>query len=294
MDLVIHIFLPLAVGIIMLSLGLGLTIRDFTRIVRWPKAFFVGLACQITLLPVAAFCIIKAFGITGGVAVGVMLLASCPGGNVSNLFTKFARGNVALSISLTAISSLLSVITIPVVLKWSESHFLQSDTIFLDLTGVASRAFLLSVLPIIIGVSLRHLRPAFADKAGRVLTKVAVALLAIIIIGAVIGNWQPFIENLWLLGTSMVTLFFLLTGIGLILPLALGLDLNDAKTISIEAGIQNGALGITVATLLTQTMSGFNDYSLASAIYGVLVYFTITPLVLWYRFMKIGVNQKTA
>ncbi|SNY89897.1 bile acid:Na+ symporter, BASS family [Cohaesibacter sp. ES.047] len=286
MDLVIRVFLPIAVGIIMLSLGLGLSTKDFTRIVKWPKSFFVGLACQMVMIPVISFAVVTAFGITGKIAVGVMLLAACPGGNTSNLFTKFARGNVALSISLTSVSSLLSVITVPVVLKWSEYYFMENTAVFHDLRGIALRAFLLSVLPILIGIYLRHVATTFADRAGVILTKVSILLLLIIIIGAVVGNWTSFVENLQLLGGSLTALFFLLTALSFLVPLALGCDRQHAKTISIETGVQNGALGITVATLLTHNTTGFNDYALASAIYGVLVYFAICPVLLWFRSIK--------
>ncbi len=291
MDLAVHIFLPIAVGLMMLSLGLGLTIGDFKRVILWPKAFLVGLACQILLFPLVAFAVIKTFDITGSIAVGIMLLAACPGGSTSNLFTKFARGNVALSISLTSVSTLLSVVTISLVLKWSEYYFLGSDSIFLNISTIAIRAFLLTALPIMVGILIRHRRPDLAQRAEQFLTKVAATLLVIIIVGAVIANWAPFIENLWLLGGALTTLFVSLVAISLAVPLMLGLDMHHAKTISIEIGVQNGALGITVATLLTHGTTGFNDYSLASAIYGVLVYFTIIPVVLWYRGVKFGVNQ---
>ncbi len=286
MDLVIRVFLPASVGIIMLSLGLGLSIKDFTRIARWPKSFFVGLACQTIMIPVISFGVVKAFGITGSIAVGVMLLAACPGGNTSNLFTKFARGDVALSISMTSVSSLLSVITVPVVVKWSEYYFVENTAVFLDLRGIALRAFLLSVLPISIGIFLRHVATPFADRAGAVLTKVSIGLLLMIVTGAVVGNWTSFMENLQLLGGSLTVLFFLLTALGFLVPLALGCDRRHAKTISIETGVQNGALGITVATLLTYNAAGFNDYALASAIYGVLVYFAICPVLVWFRSIK--------
>lgn len=283
MDSAVHLFLPIAIGLMMLSLGLGLTVQDFGRVVQWPKAFLVGLACQFLMFPLIAFGVVKGFGLTGSLAVGVMLLASCPGGSTSNLFTKFVRGNVALSISLTSVSTLASVVTVPFILKWSEHHFLASGPIFLDLKGLAGRAFLLSVLPIMLGIAIRHVAPALAQRAGRVLTKVTIGLLAVIIVGAVMGNWTPFVANLWRLGGALASLFFLLVAFGLFVPLAMGLGVREAKTVSIELGVQNGAFGITIATLLTQTSAGFNDYSLASAIYGVLVYFAILPVLFGYR-----------
>lgn len=291
MDIVVRVFLPIAVGIIMLSVGLGLTTKDFTRIIRWPKSFFVGLACQILLFPLVAFGIVLIFGLSGSIAVGVMLLASCPGGNTSNLFTKFAHGNVALSVSLTAVSSLLSVATVPIIVKWAELYFMNSSTVFLDLRGIALRASLLTMLPVTIGMAIRHFSPTFANKAAIVTSRLSILLLLVIIIGAVIGNWGPFVENLLLLGGVLTSLFFLLTLLSLIIPLALGVGKDNAKTISIETGVQNGALGITVAALLTHGAPGFNDFSLASAIYGVLVYFAIFPVIVWYRFFKPELNK---
>ena len=221
-----------------------------------------------------------------------MLLSSCPGGNISNLFTKIVRGNVALSVALTSTSSLLSVLTVPVVLKFSEYYFLDNSVLFLDLKGLALRAFLLTAMPVVLGISIRHLAPTLADRVGRILTKVAIGLLLMIIAGAVIGNWGAFIENLWLLGASMSTLFFLIALICFLLPLSFGVDLSEAKAISIEVCVQNGAFGITVAALLMQASTGFNDYSLASAIYGIIVYFAICPVILFYRNLKIRLNQK--
>lgn len=292
MDLAVHIFLPMAVGLMMLSLGLGLTIRDFTRVFLWPKAFLIGLSCQILLFPLVAFVIIQAFGMTGSIAVGIMLLASCPGGSTSNLFTKFARGNVALSVSLTSISTLLSVVSVALVLKWSEQYFMGNEPIFVDVSTIAIRALLLTALPVMIGMLIRHFREDLALKAEQVLTKVAAVLLVIIIVGAVTANWTRFIENLWLLGGALTMLFICVIVISLVVPLMFGLDMHHAKTISIEVGVQNGAFGITVATLLTHGTTGFNDYSLASAIYGVLVYFTIIPVIFWYRGRQITLNPK--
>lgn len=288
MELLVHFFLPMAVGIIMLSLGLGLTIRDFLRVGSQPKSFLIGLGCQIILFPIIAIFVIIIFQMTGAVAVGLILLASCPAGNMSSLITKYALGDVALSVTLTAINSLLSIFTLPIILYWAWSYFDATEKYDFDVSQIFLRTFLLAFLPICVGIAFHRYKPAFAKVARKHLSKIALILLFLIIFGAVAANWALFTENLLQLGGALATLFILATGMSYLIPTLFGIDAYTSKTISIEIGVQNGAIGILIASLLTPGYAGFNDYALASAVYGVMMYFALAPIVILFR--RIGVN----
>ncbi len=283
MTTLIHVFLPMCIAIMMLSLGLGLTIRDFTRVVQYPKAFLTGLACQFLLAPLMAFGVIQIFGLSGGIAVGFMLLAACPGGAVSNLITKFGRGNVALSVSLTSVSSLMCAVTIPLVLSFAIGFFMADQGGPFDVGRIATNAAIVCVVPICIGILIRHRSVALADRLGQLFAKVSALLLAVIIIAAVAGNISLFLDNVWVLGGALVSLIVVMVGAGYAVSRAAGLGQQNARTISIETGIQNGAFGISVAGMLAQGTAGFSDYALASALYGVMMYFFILPLAWYYR-----------
>lgn len=285
MELLIHFFLPMAVGIIMLSLGLGLTVQDFLRVGSRPKIFVVGLCCQIFLFPVIALFVTAIFQMSGAAAIGLILLASCPAGNMSSLITKYARGDVALSVTLTAINSLLSIFTIPIVLYWASSYFATDDNFILDVNQIFLRTFLLAFVPIVSGVTFHHYVPNFAIVLRKHLAQLALVLLCLIICGAVASNWALFIANLLQLGGALATLFLLATGVNYIIPTLFGFGVHTSKTIAIEIGVQNGAMGILIASLFTPEHAGFNDYALASAVYGTMMYFALAPLVILFRRM---------
>ncbi|WP_417267606.1 bile acid:sodium symporter family protein [Celeribacter baekdonensis] len=278
-----RIFLPLAIATMMLSLGLGLTVADFTRLLRHPKAFVCGFTGQLLLAPLATFALITIFGLSGKIAVGFMLLSACPGGGVSNIITKFGQGDVALSVSLTSVSSLLSMLTIPLVLNWSIGYFMGDIAFVFQQSAIVMTTFIICAGPILLGMFIRGISAEKAENWGAILTKVSAGFLLIIIIAAVTVSWPLFIENLWFLGGMLTALGLTLATIGYILPAALGLGSRCARTISIEVGIQNGALGISIAALLSNGASEIGDYALASALYGVMMYFFIIPLAYIFR-----------
>lgn len=283
MDILINVVLPLSLAIIMLSLGVGLSIADFARVAQRPKAFSIGAISQVVMLPLIAYACVRAFGLSGELAVGVMLLSLCPGGVTSNMVSKLARGDVALSVSLTAVVSLLSILTVPVLAAWAVQHFMGDAAPDVSVTSLAFAMFLITTLPVAIGVAIRHSAPTFADRIDGGLSVLATVLFVLILIAALAGNWALFVENLPLLGPALVTLNVILMGLGLALAALAGLAWQSRKTISIETGIQNATLGITLAAIISGQSEGFSTMALPSAVYGITMYLVALPFVAWFR-----------
>jgi len=283
MDILINVVLPLSLAVIMLSLGVGLTASDFARVLKAPGAFAVGALCQVVLLPISAFMTVIAFGLSGEIAVGFMLLSLCPGGVTSNMVAKLSRGDVALSVSLTAVISLLSLLTVPFLSALSVEWFLGGSTIQVSVASLTIAVFLITTLPVAIGVTLRHVAPGMAAAIDRPLSILATILFLVIVVAALAGNWGLFVENLGTLGPALILLnvALLLIGLGLARIAMLGWD--QAKTISIETGIQNATLGITLAALISGQSEGFSTMALPSAVYGITMYLVAAPFVAWFR-----------
>lgn len=285
MGTLINIVLPLALAIIMLSLGIGLTGGDFARVAARPKAFAVGAFSQVVLVPIAAYVVTRGFGLPPELAVGIMLLSLCPGGVTSNMISKLARGDVALSVSLTAVVSLLSILTVPVLATWSVVHFLGEEGPEVSVTSLAIAMFLITTLPVLIGVTIRHFAVSFAKRIEPILSAVATVLFAVIVIAALAGNWSLFVENLATLGPALILLNAALMLLGLGLAAALGLPWLSGKTVSIETGIQNATLGITLAAIISGQSEGFSTMALPLAVYGITMYLVALPFVAWFRTM---------
>ena len=282
MDLV-TVALPLSLAFIMFSLGVGLTVGDFTRVLSRPLAFGVGAFCQIVLLPLVAFALAKVFGLSGAVAVGFMILSLCPGGVTSNVISKLAKADVALSVSLTAVISLVAMLTVPLLLAWSVAQFEGADAPQVDIAAIAVQMALISTVPILIGMAFRAFATNAAARAEPWIVRIANVLFTLLVIAAIASNWGVFLENLPSLGPALVALCAVMLILGFVVPRMLGLSQFSSKTISVESGIQNAAMGITVAGLLTVGAEGFTAYSIPPAVYGVLMYFVAVPAVLWFR-----------
>ncbi|MEP6018078.1 MAG: bile acid:sodium symporter family protein [Paracoccaceae bacterium] len=283
MDILINVVLPLSLAIIMFSLGLGLTFADFTRVLTRPKAFTLGAVAQIAVLPLAAFIVIQVFGLGGEIAVGFMLLSICPGGVTSNMISKLAKGDVALSVTLTAIVSLLSLLTVPALAAWSLHHFMGDLAPPISVRELTIAVFLITTVPVLLGLLIRQLVPSIADKIEPLLSRVAAVLFGIIIVAAVAGNWTIFTENLITLGPALILLNVSLLLLGFALASGLGLTWGERKTISLEVGIQNATLGIALAALISGTTQGFSTVALPSAVYGITMYLCALPFVAWFR-----------
>jgi len=281
-NVLIDVVLPLSLAFIMFSLGLGLTVVDFQRVLDEPKAFAVGLLNQMVVLPIIGFALATAFGLSGELAVGLVILACCPGGVTSNLVTRFARGDTALSISYTAVVSVASVVTLPLIVAFAIDHFMGAAAPDLDIISLGLAMFAITAVPVGLGMLVRARAADTALSFEPKANLVARVLFVIIIIGALASEWDTFIENLPKLGPSVVVLNVLMLGIGYSSAMLLDLGARRATTIAIESGVQNATVGITVGSLiLAAEGSGLSVYSLPSGVYGIMMYFVTMPFVWW-------------
>ncbi|PSM18713.1 bile acid:sodium symporter [Nitratireductor sp. StC3] len=283
MDIILSVFLPLALAIIMFSLGLGLTLADFARVAREPKAFALGAVAQLLLLPLIAYLTVIGFGISGELAVGLMILSFCPGGVTSNILTRFAKGDLALSISLTGVISLVSVVTVPVLVGLTAGHFLGVDAPPVDVTALGVAMFAITAVPVAIGMLVRRFAAGFADAVETPVSHLATGLFCIVVVGALASNWTVFVDNLPVLGPAVVALNVVMLAIGTAMARGGGLNRGQSSAIAIETGIQNATLGITVGSLISEQATGLPPFSLPSGVYGITMYLVSIPFVLWRR-----------
>lgn len=283
MEILVDVFLPLSLAIIMLSLGIGLTPADFKRVIERGWAFGIGAMCQLLLIPIFAFVIIQVFGFSGAIAAGIMLLAFCPGGVTTNMMARLANGDVALSVSLTALISLLSIVTVPILVGWAVTHFMGASAPEFSVTSIAIAMFLITTLPVSIGMVIRHFAPGFADKAEPKLYVLAAVLFVVIVLAAIATNWALFVANFTALGPALAVLSIAAMFAGLMIAGLFGLSWAEQKTVAVEVGLQNGTLGITLAPIIAGVATGIPEIGLPSAIYSIIMYLTGIPIVLWLR-----------
>ena len=280
--MIIDVFLPISLVFIMFTLGLGLTLNDFTNLIYTPKAFFVGIINQMILLPVVAFFIISFMGITREMAVGMMILASCPGGVTSNIVTKLAKGDTALSISFTAVVSITSILTLPLITGYSMKHFMGAHAPQLNLLSLGLTMFLITAIPVGVGMVVRSKLRINIDLFESAATKISTFLFVIIILGALLSEWNIFINNLSSLGAGMVLLIIIMITISYISSKWFKLENQQAVTVAIESGIQNGTVGITIGNIILNPDTGLSLLSIPSGVYSILMYFVSLPFVFWY------------
>ena len=283
MDSLITVFLPLALAVIMLSLGLGLTVGDFRRIVLRPRAFAIGAVAQLVLIPLVAYALAVLFRLPPELAVGMMILAFCPGGVTANLLTKLAGGEVALSISLTGVISLVAVFTMPILVVLAAGHFMGLDAPAVNVTALGVAMFLITFVPVVAGIAVRRFAEGFAMRLDAALARIALVLFVVVVLGALVANWSLFVENLALLGPSLVILNVILLVAGVALARMFGLSRAEGKAISLETGVQNATMGITVGSLIVEQASALPPFSLPSAVYGITMYLVSVPFVFWLR-----------
>ena len=280
MNIVTDLFLPLALAFIMFSLGLGLTGADFLRVAKQPKDFFVGAISQIILLPIVAFILVKIWPISPELAIGVMIIAAAPGGVTSNILTSFAKGDVALSISLTAIISLLSVITVPFILI-SSLNLLGSESIVqnISLVSMAMSMFLIVTVPVIIGMIFRKFAENTAVKFESFAKKISVVLFIIVLLGAILAEKDNIISYFTDAGFITLVLNILMMVIAFYVAQLLGTGIPQKKCIAIECGLQNGTLAIFVGT----TLFGGGVFIIPAATYSLIMFVTSLVFVFFVR-----------
>ncbi|MCA9689996.1 MAG: bile acid:sodium symporter family protein, partial [Myxococcales bacterium] len=246
------VVLPLALAFIMLGMGLGLTLADFRRVLQYPKAVTIGIVCQMVLLPLIGYGIARAFGMEGGLAVGLMVLAFCPGGVTSNMYSLLARGDVALSITLTAVVSVVTPFTIPFLVQWSMEAFLSTPgaaPIELPIVKTIVTLLAITVVPVGVGMLIKRFWPGFAARADRTVKIASVVILVVIIAGILKKEWAnigPFFAQV---GLSTLTLNVSTMVLGFVIAMMAGLRHEERVSIGIEVGIQNGTTGLVVAAM---------------------------------------------
>ena len=286
MDLIVTLLLPLAIAIIMLSLGTGLTLNDFRRIGQRPRVFLIGALCQVVLLPALAYGVIVMFGFANETAVGIMILAACPGGVTSNIVTKLVGWDVALSVTLTAARSLTCVITAPLLLDVAMRGFVAADTPSVDISRTALVVFMLSTVPIMAGVAFRALAPHTASRSEPGLARIAVLLFCAVIVAAILSNLNVIADDLLRLGPALLFLIVTLSAVSFLVSRRFGATAIQARTITIEAGLQNGSLGIGIAALVVSAGDGFSPYAVPSAVYSVIYLLTVLPVLFLVRALR--------
>ena len=274
---------PIALALIMLGLGLGLTIRDFTRVIVQPRDFFVGFVCQLILLPIIAFILIKIFNTPIELALGVMIIAAAPGGVTSNILTKFAGGDVALSISLTAIISLISIFSVPFIV-FKSADILQVSYLSQDISmmGISLKMFLVVTLPVIIGMLIKKFATNFINAKTKIIQKISIILFVIVFLAIWVEEWDKIVSFLVRAGTITLTLNVIMMVVGYYVAKILASGAEQRKCISLECGLQNGTLAVFVSTQL------FDDivYLVPTAAYALIMF--ITSLIFVYFVRKIS------
>jgi bile acid:Na+ symporter, BASS family len=275
--LLTNLLLPLALGVIMLGLGLSLTLDDFKRVARYPRAVLVGLLLQTGVLPWAAFALALLFKLPPELAVGLMLLAASPGGATANIYSHLAHGDVALNITLTAINSLLCLLTLPIILNLSLEYFLGAGQYVPPPVQKIIEVASIIVLPVALGMTIRHFATAFALRMEKPIRLLSVVVLVLLIGAAVAQSWTLLVA--WFAAVGLACLLFnlLSMGTGYLAPRAIRLPKRQAIAIAMEIGIHNGTLAIFIALNVLQNAA----MSVPAAIYSLLMFFTAAAFAFW-------------
>jgi len=276
MNIITDVVLPIALAFIMFSLGLGLSINDFTRIFLKPKEFFIGFFSQLFILPVIALILVYIWPLSPEIAIGVMILAAAPGGATSNILTSFAKGDVALSISLTAVISILSVITIPLILGISLS-FLGTNLTNqgISLMDIALQMFLIVTIPVIVGMLLSKVLNSFQNFA----KKISTVLFFLVLLGAILAERDNVIMYFAQAGLITLILNVLMMFIAFYLSKTLIENVSQQRAITLECGLQNGTLAIVVANVFFDG----GAYLIPAATYSLIMYATSLPYIYYLR-----------
>ena len=262
---------PIALALIMLGLGLGLSTKDFTRVLKNPKDFLIGLTCQLILLPIVAYLLILVFKSSIEIAIGIMIIAAAPGGVTSNVMTKFAKGDVALSISLTAVISLISIISVPFIVFNSANLLGASDiTKNVSLTGVALKMAGVVTVPVIIGMIIRLFSEKFISSNIKFIEKITGILFLIVFAAIWIEERENIISYLSQAGILVLTLNVVMMLIAYFIAKSFASGAKQVKCISLECGLQNGTLAVFVATQLFSDIA----YIIPTAAYALIMYIT--------------------
>ena len=278
---------PIALAIIMLCLGASLTVSDFSRVIKNPKDFFIGFVCQLFVLPLVAYLLIIILKIPTEMALGVMLIAAAPGGVTSNVLTKFADGDVALSVSLTAFMSLLSIISVPFIIFTAidlfEITYVAKEV---SMVGISLKMFFVVTVPVIIGMIIRHLTGDLVIRNLKIIQRVSIALFLVVFAAIYIEEWNNIVSFLVRAGTIALILNVVMMIIGFYVAKFLASGVAQQRAISLECGLQNGTLAVFVGTQLFDSVT----YMVPTAAYALIM--MTTSLIFVFILRKSNFGQK--
>lgn len=270
------IILAISLIIIMFGMGLSLTLSDFKKVVLYPKAIVIGLTSQIIILPILGYLIATTLNLSPTTAIGVMLLAACPGGPTSNLLTHLAKGDLALSVSLTAVASLLTIITIPFIMQFAMTEFSsQGQEVSVDAFTMIKQLLVIVLIPVSIGMWVKAKFSAFAGKMEKPVKIASAIIFILVVIGVTYSIKDAFMAYLNEAGLPAILLNVSTMSVGFLLAVLFKLNKPQAISISIESGIQNGTLAITLATIALNNA----EFAIVPAIYGLLMFATAAIVI---------------
>lgn len=263
-----QIIMPLVLALIMFGMGLSLTKQDFLELGKEPKPVAVGLFGQLLLLPLLAYGIAITFNLSEHLAVGIMILAACLGGTSSNILSQLARANLALSVSLTAVTTLICVITTPLIIRFAIEQFSQTETESFSLLSTTLGLIFITLIPVLIGILIRHKFSAFANRSEAFFRHLSTAFLVLMIVAITYQERENLVDSFVLVSEAALSLNLLAIVTGLLLGLLFRLVKRDCVTLGIEVGVQNSSMAILIAI----TFLDRPDYAIAAGVYGLVMY----------------------
>lgn len=285
-EILTQVFLPLSLGIIMLGMGMTLVPADFTRIIKYPKSVLLGLTNQLIILPIIGFTLAIVFNLDLVLAIGIMIIASCPGGPTSNLVTQVCRGNIALSVTLTAIASFVTILTIPLILSFAFDYFGSESGVAIKLPVVDTvlQILVITVIPISLGMIIRRLKPAFANRMERPMRIASTVIFIIIFIAIIAANLNTIGDAMKRVGIVALLLNLLTMGLGFVSAKIFKLDFKNTISITVESGIQNGTLAIVIATTILNNI----EMAIPAAAYSIIMFATC-GILMWRLGRKMAI-----
>jgi BASS family bile acid:Na+ symporter len=271
-ELISKVFLPLSLAIIMLGMGMTLIPADFTRIIKYPKAIFIGLTNQLILLPLIGFSLAILFNLNPIMAVGVMILASCPGGPTSNLITQVCKGNIALSVTLTALASMISIFTIPFILSYALDYFGSNTGVIIKLPIVDTilQIMVITVIPVSIGMFIRKHKTNFAKRMEKPMRKASTVIFIFVFIAVIVANAEKLADGMKASGLVTLLLNLATMGLGYGTATVFKLNLKNKISITIESGIQNGTLAFVIASTILNNV----EMGIPAGVYAIWMFLT--------------------
>lgn len=280
-ETIVNTAVPIAVFVMMFALGTGLTLTDFRLALMRPKALLIGMVTQIAAVPILGILFVSMQQLDAGIALGIVILALCPGGAMSNVLTRVAGGDVALSVSLTAVTNLLSVVTLPTLLVISVDYFLDADINGINIQDVVQRILIVVTVPVLLGTIVRHVAPRLMQRHEQGIFRISLVVFLLIIGWAMGESIDTLRDGLILLGWQLAILVALLLCLGFGVGWVFDLPSSQRTTLALETGVQNSGLGLAAATMLFAETSGFPLSATPSIAYSAIIYALALPFVVW-------------